>query len=318
MWLRSLSLLLLVTSATSAQRPSRSRLVEARVMAAKTTVWTGAVDGDWDEATVGNWSNGVPAYIASPGPYDTVYISPTATNPMTTNLDRSGDGAGAGLHLALFDVHESYAGDIGASGSELKLTASKIIHRGQGTMYLIGKSGTDEANVVRTIIDSQAGAVIGNVAATTLTRVELLAGNIDLTATEAIVAIDIGRSDLWSVPLDVAIDGAGAIGAIQMIGGRVSHNCTGITSRLVLAGGEFTYDSTGADVLTSAWVTGGAFFFDGAGQINQYLYLMGGTFDTTRTVGTKVVSFVHRWPGANYIVNDDFISSETEYVIGEN
>lgn len=322
MWIRSFLLLLVLAGSAVGQRVKLTRrpyqrAAEVKVMAAKTTIWTGAVDDDWDEATVGNWSNGKPAYIAAPGPYDTVYVSPTATNAMGTNLDRTGDGAGAGLHLALFETHTSVTDDIGSSGSELKLTASKIVHRGRGTFYFVGKSGTDGSDISRFIIDSQGGAVLGNAAGTLMGQIEFLAGDIDFTITADVGSISLGYGNLWAVPLDLTIDGAGNTSILQMAAGKMTYNATGSVSDMVMSGGEVTCNMTG-NYLYDLWMTGGTFYLDGAGSQIDRLFLMGGMVDTTRTTGSKAIVFLRRWLNTSFIANSDFVVPEIDYVLGEN
>jgi hypothetical protein len=90
-----------------------------------TTFWTGAVSTDWD--TVGNWNSTIPV------DGDDVIVQKTAGKSLLTNIDRTGDSAGAGLHLNNFLVEDGFKYSVGANGARLKLTSNKITvqHAGQ-------------------------------------------------------------------------------------------------------------------------------------------------------------------------------------------
>lgn len=101
-----------------------------------TIYWTGAAgDGNWN--TVTNWSGG-----ALPVNDDVVYVSRSALTGMWLNLDRTGDTAGAGLDLNLFEIEEGFAHDIGTPNIYLQMAADEVMDRGSGNVYYKSDDGT--------------------------------------------------------------------------------------------------------------------------------------------------------------------------------
>lgn len=101
-----------------------------------TIYWTGSAgDGNWN--TVTNWSGG-----ALPTTGDSVYVSRHARSGMFLNLDRTGDAVGAGLNLALFEIEEGFAHDIGTAGTYLQMAADEIMDRGSGNLFFKTDDGT--------------------------------------------------------------------------------------------------------------------------------------------------------------------------------
>ncbi len=84
---------------------------EEIVMAAKTTSWTRAVDGDWDVA--GNWSNGIPVNGADT--YDVIFDPALAGGAPTVNLNQDGDTVNSITFL------RGWRHGIGSSGSPLRI-----------------------------------------------------------------------------------------------------------------------------------------------------------------------------------------------------
>ena len=269
--------------------------------------WTGAVDGDWEK--VGNWSTGV-----LPVDGDSVHVLPTATNDMTTNLDRTGDTAGAGLDHALFDVHEDCKINIGSSGSPLMLTADKFFHRGRGLLYFQSDDGTGTDTTGVLTIDSQTGAVI-TIGSAVLTRLYILRGVVDVTVSNTISELVVTRGDNGPPPT-VTIDGTAAVSFLLQTSGTVAYSCSGVLAELNLSGGVFSYASPGADI-NDVNHMGGTFEFRGPGSISSRYWLGGGTLDTTLTSGLKSMFYLLVSPTANEVSSDETLEVTTRITIGE-
>lgn len=112
-----------------------------------TRTWTGAA-GDGSFSNVNNWSAAV-----VPVTGDTVIVSRSAATGMTTNLDRSGDNAGAGLDLVRFEIERDFAYDIGSAANPLKLSGDLIIDHGNGALYYQTATGSLNRDTDRIIID---------------------------------------------------------------------------------------------------------------------------------------------------------------------
>ena len=269
--------------------------------------WTGAIDGDWEK--VGNWSTGV-----LPVDGDSVHVLPTATNDMTTNLDRTGDTAGAGLDLALFDAHEDSTVNIGTSGSPLKLAADKLIHRGRGLLYFESDDGTGGLTTDRVIIDSDIGAVITQAGAA-ITALECLRGRTDVTVSAAMGRLFVVRGLRGPAPT-VNIDGTAVITIFAHSAGTVNYSSSGATLVLSLSGGVFSYTSPGADI-TQVYQTGGTLELRGPGSIGDVYWLHGGTLDTTLTSGLKTIAKLYVSPTANEVSSDETLTATVRVDIGE-
>jgi hypothetical protein len=128
----------LAAGAGKPERESRSggRKGTLSEHAMATIYWTGAAnDGNWN--TVTNWSGG-----ALPVNDDVVYVSSHAQSGMWLNLDRTGDTAGAGLDLNLFEIEEGFAFDIGTSNTYLQMAADEVMDRGSGNVFYKSDDGT--------------------------------------------------------------------------------------------------------------------------------------------------------------------------------
>ena len=103
-----------------------------------TCIWTGqaVADNDWGDAA--NWDTGVP------GAGDTVIFDGLADDGdqnCTVNI------ALAATNLARLEVHGTYTGTIGASGSYLIISADRVLLNPGGDLYL-DSGGTDSLDTV--------------------------------------------------------------------------------------------------------------------------------------------------------------------------
>lgn len=89
---------------------------------AKTTIWTGAVDGDVSDTN--NYSNGVPVST------DTLIIDGQTTQNMDENMS-----ALSAVDLALLFNGPDSLIDLGTLSAPFTVAADKIVHQGFGTFY---------------------------------------------------------------------------------------------------------------------------------------------------------------------------------------
>lgn len=266
-----------------------------------TKVWIGT-DGDWNVA--GNWSpSGVPAT-------DDTVIIPDGAAALTTNLDRTGDanGGNTGLNLAYFLSSPKMKNGLGSSGTPLKFTADKIRLEGTGTAYFTSATGTaaDTTNVLevvsKNLIDA---AVIGDAGVAQLVELDFIKGGATVNATNnAFPEVNILSNDNPFGGSNVRFLDAANITVLNMTGGNLT------TAGLSVAvssmdGGVWTHEGdTGAGIIrqTGGTVVWNVLKTDGS---LATLYLLGGTFDSTRTAGEKEVVDLTLFPTGNLVANTD-------------
>lgn len=123
----------------------------------------GAGTGNW--STAGNWSDG-----SIPATGDTVYIKNTVAYALT-NVDRTGDGAGAGLNLVQLVFEPGYNYAIGDVSNPMKLTADAIYHFGGGPLYFTSATGSGAQITDKILIDCAGSVFLDGTANTTIVDV---------------------------------------------------------------------------------------------------------------------------------------------------
>lgn len=91
-----------------------------------TTIWSGAVDGNWN--TDANWSG------VKPVDNDTAVFPAGVSQSVTT-------GPTVSIDLDLLYIHAQFAGHIGSSGAPISLAADLIEHHGMGGLYVDANNG---------------------------------------------------------------------------------------------------------------------------------------------------------------------------------
>ena len=285
------------------------RAAEAELMA--TRIWLGTTSTSW--ATTTNWSG-----TTVPIDGDTVVVPATASNHLLTNLDRTGDTAGAGLHLAAFRRLADSTVKVGDSTNPLKCTATLVRDEGATDFYFQSGTGTSPTNkTTRCIINpSNTGAIIqiGSKAVTgadNITRLELLAGTVSLVPA---VANGIIATEVFMVPI-----GPFDLRVTQENGARWVY-CN-------MAGGELT--GTYASIMRQS---GGTVTINQAsgvsGNVNEY-YQFGGTSELSiSAAATTPTGDAELWiiggrcaiegsPYGNSIVGFIYVSPNAEYDEGQ-
>jgi len=280
-------------------------------MANKTTTWFGTTDGDWTVA--GNWGNGVPSSTA--GDKDTVIYSKDAVNAMTTNLDRTGDAAGAGLDLALFYVEEGAPLPIGTSGSPLTLAADKIVHRGTGAFYFKSSDGTGSLTTDNVIVDSDrtdSDAFTCDMAnGVTVSRFHAFKGMIRFKSSMA--ASSVGEawfsyrtSPLTDVIVNVEAAGSDLFTAVSMNGGRVT--CGRSIANADVYGGRLEQNAA-----VTRYVLSGGTVVHKDNTIITGMRINGGTMDLRQVPGELIITDRHMLGGATMLYNKDLVTITNDW-----
>lgn len=283
-----------------------------------TRTWTGtAADGNFSNTA--NWSAGV-----VPVTGDSIVVSASASYGMTTNLDRSADGAGAGLNIVDFKIELGFAYDIGSLTLPLRLTADKFTDLGNGEVYFMTDTGTAAFPTDRVIIDkddiSKTVYLLGSAgpADSDFTLVEIVRGaNVNIGDANGFLV-----GTLWIAPrfsdFDVFVTMNTDVAAtnIYMSGGELKISATGSgPTTLHLGGGLVDFRIGTISTLNQSGGTVQHNCPTASGSITTY-NAFGGFLDSRQTAGTKVISLMNRVPQFTYPRNPNLTVSTENFIGG--
>lgn len=264
-------------------------------------------DGDWSNAA--NWSGAVPVTN------DNVYFTGTYNASVTTGMDQGG------VDLDLLYIHESYSADVGSSGSPLLIAADKIIHAGQGGLFV-----ESDANAAALLIDdilimcANPSALVeigGNPADKgEVQTVRILRGNVTMKANinyHASAHMEIGYIDSRETDATVAIlhdSGTPANTTLPtyiQVGGKVQ--CNAILTDAEVFGGELTKEEAAIATLD---LRGGRCNYNHTAGTTANVFA-DATFDLCKTHALKTITNGNWYPRA-IIVKDDKLHTITNEV----
>lgn len=278
-----------------------------------TRTWTGSAgDGSFD--TVANWGGTVPVTG------DTAIIAASATTGITSGLDRSADGAGAGLNLVLLEIEDGFKYNIGSSSGSLLLTADEIIDRGQGNTFITSKTGTAALDTDLVTIDKQIGGrfVLDHNGSSNVSQLRITGGIV--TFTGSAVAIPL----LYLAPRSAnhsstQFTSQGSVGVTAAYVGGGVWNCKAGVTTLFLAGGVFVAGSASATTITTVHQIAGAFQYatNAASVTTTTHYGVGGSLNGLNITGSdKTITTLNRADALNYIPGPKLIVT-TDNIIGD-
>lgn len=292
--------------------------------------WLGtSLDGNWN--TVGNWDTGV-----VPVAGDTVYVRKAAVYSMTTNLDRTGDTAGAGLYIARFEIEAGCTIDVGTSTASLKLVADAVVHYGDGTFYYQAANGSSSQGTAKVIIASSSPGVqsfigCGSTAEGAITTLTVNRGNVRWArpagaASPGSVNLNVGfvSLPLYDAVVSIATGSTLGGGTITIVGGQTNiQGFNGGTTYLI--GGVLVIGdgSDGNGSLYNVRQSGGLFQFQLADSSGAYIlgdyYGYAGTLDASSTSYAKtIVGTLTEYPGFQLIDRSPATLAAGAYsIIGE-
>lgn len=247
-----------------------------------TQAWGGGVSGSWD--TAGNWTS------AKPGNNDTVLFPASTTQAIT-----SGHTDENAIDVDLLWVQEGFDQDIGASGSELYISADLLKFEGGGRLFFkAGDTVTDLAIIKARAASSGITSVVLNGTSTTdYTDVRIQRGKVSVGANLSTMAsLRVGGDS------DVTIAAGSTITDYAQYAGSVTNNST--LTNAVICDGIFNQDTV---------VTGTTFDVYG-GQVNilttgthPLINIYGGFVDFTRSANLKTVTTLNVF-GGDYKTNE--------------
>jgi hypothetical protein len=269
-------------------------------------IWSGLVDGDWENTA--NWIGG-----AVPVDNEDVIFPPDSrvTNPPTTNLDRTGDTAGAGLHLDTIIKSNGANYDIGTSTVPLKCTVDQYIHIiGGGKFFYSSETGSGSHATGDLIVDSSnmQGALVLS-GDTDIDRLTLLAGFSSVTMTDGTIgSLVLSLGDRLLPPVVSLV--SGAISRRVQFAGLVNSSI-GTDSDTIhdLFAGQYMQLATmnGVSPVPEVRVHGGLFDYRGGAPIvgtSLTINAYGGTVDLrtpNASDGLLHVGILNIYPRANIL-----------------
>jgi hypothetical protein len=275
-----------------------------------TTVTAAAGAGDTMDATARHSGTAGNAYTTSETMANGSWDGPATFSGGTDDV---------GLDLAHLLIEDKCPANIGASGSRLKLTATKVTRFGKGDFYWSNETGTGNENSGRVIIttDNKAGTYIDQSGAI-IVRIEITAGYVTLALPDNGAADGLQELAISGrAPGDAVVTLASSCAEVDyltMTNGIVTssaseHNFT------VVSGGQITFTTdagfkTGSDVL---FIAGGTVIFNTAETLS-FCWLLRGLMDTTQNSLTKTIGAMAVDRG-RLIANDDLVAW-SKYEVG--
>jgi len=246
-----------------------------------TQIWA-ASDGVWD--TGANWSG-----ASKPGANDTVIFPANSTQAVT-----SGHTDENGVDVDLLWIQEGYNAAIGGSGSELYMSADKIIHEGGGALWFkAGDTVTDEVIInAQSSSSGMTNATLNGTGTTDYTAITILRGKVALGATlSTLTTLTIGSRTNAATDASVTMAAGSTATTVWQYGGTFANDSAITTLNLI--NGIINQDTA---TITTVNMFGGTlnFLFGGTiTTVNQY----GGLFDPTRSGVAKTITTLNIYGG---------------------
>ena len=250
-----------------------------------TQYWGGGVSGAW--TTAGNWTSAVPVDD------DTVIFPATSTQAVTSAHTAEND-----VDVDLLWFQEGFDASIGSSGSELYISADKLIFEGGGQLWL--KAGDTICDLViikaRPATSGITSVYLNGTGTTDYTDIRIQRGNVAIGATlqgaaAAVPSLWVGGDSI------VSVAAGSTFTTYRQNGGTVT--CHSTLTGAVICGGVFNQDTVVTG--TTFDVYGGAVNILTAGT-HPLINLYGGFVDFTRSGNLKTVTALNVY-GGDYKTN---------------
>ena len=258
-------------------------------MATAYSTWSDGVgDGSWGDN--GNWDGLVPVST------DDVVCNHSQTSSIITGLDNDA------VDLNSLHTTPQYSGDIGISGTPLKIAAGLVWHEGTGTLRYETDTGTTDDFIVDSANIEDAAYVDGDIE-----RLTIMGGHVEALTGYGMAAV------ASSVFLGVQSHGRGLgagrnIPSLTMTSPAILKDVsvvrgvlraeTLLAALVIVRGGRVTL--TGSASLTTMIVYDGHVDLQGDSTIGTMFHL-GGTVDCSKDLELKTFSNLRIFPGAIFI-----------------
>lgn len=269
-----------------------------------TRVWQGT-DGDWD--TAGNWST-----ATIPLTNDTVILPAGNSYSLTTTLNQ------AAVDLDLLEIDAGYTGQVGASGTPLKIDADLVKHYGRGTLYYESDGAVTDWFIVNSMSNALAAYLDGD----QITKITVQSGFVELAATLGTGAItttlevggSISGTDVIIHPKSASPSSA-IVTTLHQTGGTVRS--TGVITTANVSGGMLKQDTYG--IATLNVFPGGRVVYNSSednGILIAANVFEGGILDLSGTAYRKTITTLTLHHGSTLIRDPNLTTITTENDLG--
>ena len=252
------------------------------------SIWTG---GSGDLTAAGNWAGGVP------GDGDRAFFRAGYATGPSTNM------AGLSDTLALIHVGRGCTFDIGGSGTELKVSATDIVHRGLGKLWYDG-----DADSGQILIDCDPGGsadIQGPI-----DGARILRGTVTVGAMSGLVFIAVGYRGSPSTDEIVTLgSSAGTTTNYYQWGGTVASS--NILTNAYVMGGTLQKVRGVSAAITNLYESGGLVQYWTAATMTLGT-IFGGTLDTIGAGQPQTITALWLYPGSEIDRDTDLLTVTTE------
>ncbi len=244
----------------------------------------GGVSDNWD--TAGNWTS------AKPGAADTVVVPASTTRSILTGLNDEN-----AVKLAKMWVQEGYNGNIGASGTELFISADLMKFEGSGQLFW--KAGDDVSALAiikaRPATAGLTSVTLSGTGGTDFTAIHVQQGKVDIGAGLDTLALLTVNGD--SI---VSLGSGTTVTDMRHNAGTMTANSVGATT--IICGGIFNLDTVISPATFEVW--GGVVNLMFGGTYSNTIDIHGGLVDFTRSAQLKTVDSINIF-GGDLKINDN-------------
>ena len=235
--------------------------------------WTGGTSDALDLAA--NWSG-----AALPGDGDAAFFPKDATQGPATNMTGLADT------LSLIHVAAGASYNIGSSGSEMKVKATKVVNNGRGEFWYDVDSMASDSNIILAPASGGSSNLLLSTSAD-LAQVYCLAGAVSITGVGATDLIVVGSLGTNEASVTIGSGVGTTLNLVQFAGACFSNN---LITRLDLSGGRHEKLSTPA--ATTVVQRGGIMMYDATDTVLRYEGLAGSLDFTRMGRALTVTTFV--------------------------
>jgi hypothetical protein len=255
-------------------------------------IWTGATNGNF--GTAGNWS---PA--TAPVSNDEAMFDASSTVNVDAGLDQSA------VDLDALIVAKGCKINIGTSASPLIISADKVLHEGDGTLYYKDGNGTTDLVIIKGTLQEGAGAAVLD--GSSITRLVVAKGLVTIKGTAgSIGTLTIAWIDNVANDAKVVLETRSAsqsITTLRMSGGSLDSDWE--IAALYLTEGRVFHDSAAGNAIQNIYQLGGSVQYQSSGTIGL-AELVAGVLDASKSSAATTITDLIVFPGARAIVPEDY------------
>lgn len=243
--------------------------------------WTNGA-ADRDLGTNGNWSSGT-----APGANDNMFF--TSDFSSANSSPNAGMADLTAVDVNLIEITDGYNQVIGLTGARMDISADKVNHFGQNTLYYVDGGGTTDHILVHQsrnpVLSGGAPVTALELAGNKTVNLSVRRGLASVVASTTVDSILLGQHGLNTPEARLTIGSGCTIASAKNFGG-VCTECASAITTLEMFGGKWTQSTV---VLATIWVYPGAHITLTVAGTYTTIYHLGGVIDM-RQGGAKVIT----------------------------